>query len=242
MDGNRFLDSLPASDLGDLHASLRRVSLPQGAVLWEAGDCVDIVHFPLDAQVSNAVVYADGSTIETAVVGAEGMTGLLPFLAEAPSAWRATVRLGGDALTVQAERLRTLQDKSRTLRLGLLRLGYYYQVQGAFNVGCIARHPVRARVARWILSAADITGLTEVRLTQEELAALLHVQRTSVVEAFTSLKAARTIRHLRGTITIRDREALERASCDCYAALKPYERFARQGAASPCANTDLAIA
>ncbi|MGA0544109.1 Crp/Fnr family transcriptional regulator [Brevundimonas sp. VNH65] len=220
MTGNGFLDMLSPEDTERLAPYLRRVFLAAGSLLVEQGFDVETVHFPIDAQITNILTQGDGSAIEVSVVGAEGVTGLLPFIAHAASAWRTVVRLPGDAWMISASTLRLLADQSATLRHALISLGYYYQVQGVYNGACAATHPISARVARWVLTAADLAGAREIRFTQEEMASLLAVQRTSVVEAFGSLKSAGSIRHLRGKILILDRGSLTRQSCSCYGALK----------------------
>lgn len=220
MSANQFLRSLSPDDQALLMPHLRKVGLRPTAVLVEQGTLVETVHFPIDAQVTNIVIHDDGSAIEISVVGAEGVTGLLPFIADAPSAWRTSVRLEGAAWALSAQTLRSLQSQSESLAQRLIQLGYFYQVQAAYNVVCTASHPIGARVARWILTAADLSGTREIRFTQEEMAALLSVQRTSVVEAFSLLKAADLIRHLRAKVTIEDRAGLTRQACSCYATLR----------------------
>lgn len=217
---NRFLSSLSQTDWTLIAPHLRKTVLRPMSVLIEQGALAETVHFPIDAQVTNIVIHDDGSAIEIAVVGAEGMTGLLPFMANAPSAWRTSVRMQGVAWAISGHTLRTLQAQSDTLAQRLVRLGYFYQVQAAYNVVCTASHPIGARVARWILTAADLSGTREIRFTQEEMAALLCVQRTSVVEAFNRLKTARLIRHLRGKVTLTNRAGLTGHACSCYSRLR----------------------
>lgn len=222
MTGNRFLDTLAADDRSRLSPLLRRVAVAAGAVQTEQGAEVEHVLFPIDAQLTNILLAEDGGVIEIAVVGAEGVTGLLPFLAEAPSAWRTAVRQSGEAWLIPAGALRAQTEQSPALRRRLLGLGYYYQVQTSMNGACAARHPLTARVARWILTAADLSDARDINFTQEEMASLLSVQRTSVVEAFSTLKSAGAIRHLRGRITLVDRPLLTRRACGCYAAVRRY--------------------
>ena len=47
---------------------------------------------------------------------------------------------------------------------------------------------------------------------------MLGAQRTTVNEAAQQLQKTGAIRYMRGSIHIRDRAALSRASCECYAA------------------------
>jgi CRP-like cAMP-binding protein len=240
MTGNRFLDTLAADDRARLSPLLRRVGVTAGAVQTEQGAEVEQVLFPIDAQLTNILLAEDGGAIEIAVVGAEGVTGLLPFLADAPSAWRTAVRQSGDAWLISAGALRAQSEQSPSLRRRLIGLGYYYQVQTSMNGACAALHPLAARVARWILTAADLSDMRDISFTQEEMASLLSVQRTSVVEAFSALKSAGAIRHLRGRITLVDRGLLTRRACGCYAALRRHGEelgiMPHEAAATPTAS------
>ena len=47
------------------------------------------------------------------------------------------------------------------------------------SVACNSFHPIQQRAARWLLTAQDRAG-DRIELTQEALAALLGVQRTTV--------------------------------------------------------------
>ena len=57
-------------------------------------------------------------------------------------------------------------------------------------------------------------------LTQEFLAMMLGIRRAGVNEVATTLKKAGLIHYSRGTLTVLDRDRLERLTCDCYKTLK----------------------
>ena len=82
-------------------------------------------------------------------------------------------------------------------------------------------HAVNERCARWLLMTHDRVGLAEqFPMTQEFLATMLGVRRATVTVAAGLLQRAGFIRYTRGKITIVDREGLEAASCECYAAVR----------------------
>ena len=217
---NRFLESLDADDRRAVEALLRPADVAVGQILIEQGDVVDQIHFPLDAQLANVTLLEDGSAIETSVVGREGVSGLAPFLARTPCTWRVAVRARGRVLVAAASDLRRLFEERPGLRERLLKLTYFYQSQSNQTAACNVAHRVRARVARWLLTADDFTPGQDLTFTQEEMAALLGAQRTSVVEAFSQLKRAGALSHLRGRSRIADRARMEAEACACYAALK----------------------
>lgn len=215
--GNHFLDTLEAADEAALRPHLRRMAVEAGRVLIEQDTQVAEVHFPVDAQLVNLARFSDGSAVETAVVGREGLSGLAPFMARQPCGWEVTARMAGTVYAIPAEVVRARQYESRPLLDALLRLSHIYQMQAAQHAACNAMHRAPQRVARWLLTASDLSPGERLRLTQEELAGLLGAQRTTVNEAAGQLKAAGAIRYARGTIRILDRGVLERAACECYA-------------------------
>jgi DNA-binding GntR family transcriptional regulator len=66
----------------------------------------------------------------------------------------------------------------------------------------------------------DRTASDAVELTQQYLAIMLGVQRTTVTEALRDLAAAGLIRQERGRIQILSRAGLEAQACECYEALQ----------------------
>jgi CRP-like cAMP-binding protein len=212
---NQFLVGLTDSDRAALEPHLRRGSLTRGQLLVEQGDRIDLVHFPLDAQLAN-VTLVDGMEAETAVVGAEGLSGLAPVMADEPCPWRIIARSPGQAWTAPAGVLRRLNAESRTFSDRLMALTHVYQAQAAQSAACNAIHLARPRVARWLLTAADLTPGRPVEFTQEELARLLGAQRTTITRAMTDLRAADAIGYSRGVVTISDRGRLEAEACACH--------------------------
>jgi CRP-like cAMP-binding protein len=215
--GNHFLDTLAPDDEAALRPHLRRVEVEAGRVLIEQDTDVDEVHFPADAQLANLERFADGWAIQTAVVGREGLSGLAPFMAALPCGWEVAVRSRGTIWAMPAKALMDRFMVSKPLLLKLLRLSYVYQMQAVQHAACNAVHAALPRVARWLLTAADLTPGERIPLTQEELAGLLGAQRTTINEAANQLKARGAIRYSRGVVKILDRGMLERLACECYA-------------------------
>ncbi len=94
---NWFIASLDPDDAAALRPLLRRVSVTLDQIVVDQGMPVEHVHFPIDAQFANVIRFPDGSTVETAVVSSEGLTGLAPFMADRPSAWEIVCRTTGEA-------------------------------------------------------------------------------------------------------------------------------------------------
>jgi Mn-dependent DtxR family transcriptional regulator len=62
-------------------------------------------------------------------------------------------------------------------------------------------------------------------MTQEALASILGVRRSTITLAFNALRRAGLIDHASKKIIIKNRAGLEGAACECYAAVKGH--FAR---------------
>jgi CRP-like cAMP-binding protein len=94
------------------------------------------------------------------------------------------------------------------------------------SVACNALHTVEARLARWLLLLQDrIDGTEALPITQELLAEMLGVQRTTVSAAARALQQAGLIAYKWGSVTVLDRAGLERVSCECYGVIREhYER------------------
>jgi len=218
---NLFIAALEPEEAAALRPLLRRVSVtseqtmvPQGATLTE-------VHFPIDAQFANVGRFADGTAVETAVIGHEGLTGLAPFMADRPCAWEILCRAGGEAWVVGVGPLRALAMQRPGLMARLLALTDLYQAQAAQTAACNALHPVPDRIARWILTARDLSPNETLFFRQEELARLIGARRSTVSEAASQLRRRKVIAYSRGVIRIVDRPGLEAAACECWRMLKP---------------------
>lgn len=218
---NRFIDSLAPDEAAALRPLLRRVSLTVDQIVVAQGAPVDHVHFPIDAQFANLVRFSDGSAIETAVIGNEGLTGLAPFMANLRCGWEIACRSSGEAYVASATALRALASERLHVMERLLALTDLYQAQAAQAAACNAEHPVPDRIARWFLTADDLSPKDVMTFRQEELARLIGARRSTVSEAASQLKRRKLVSYNRGIIRIIDRPGLEAAACECYRMLKP---------------------
>ncbi|MDY6925430.1 MAG: Crp/Fnr family transcriptional regulator [Pseudomonadota bacterium] len=215
--GNHFLDTLTPDDEAALRPHLRTMEVAAGRTLIEQDGPIPELHFPVTAQLVNLVRFSDGSAVETAVIGREGLSGLAPFMAGLDCGWAVSARAGGSLYAMPADVMRARQGESAPLRQALLRLSHVYQLQAVQHAACNARHKVTPRVARWLLLASDLSPGGKLQMTQEELGGLLGARRTTVNEAASQLKAAGAIRYARGVVSVLDRGALEGLACECYA-------------------------
>jgi CRP-like cAMP-binding protein len=216
---NRLLASLPRDHFDRLLPHLSTVSLPQGDVLTEAGDEVDQVYFPHYGMLSLLAVLRDGKAIETATVGREGVVGAMAGLGLYKSLVRVVVQMPMACSKIAAPHFRTVAAASDPVRNLCIRYNEVLLSQARVTAACNALHSIEARFCRWLLQSADRAAGDTVALTQEFLAEMLGVRRTSVTEVATKVQNAGVITYSRGVIRILDRGALMRMSCECYETL-----------------------
>lgn len=217
---NRLLDALTDDDRALLDPHLVPVLARRGDCLVEAGDEVTGCLFPCDAaMVSLIVALADGTRAETATVGREGALGGVVSSARRPAFATSVVQIGGTLLRIDTEALEAAKDRSPTLRDMLARYADCLIAQVLQSVACNVLHRLEARLCRWLLTTQDRVGGSEVPLTQEFMAEMLGVQRTTVTAAVSTLQARGLIAATRGRITVLDRAALEATACDCHGAV-----------------------
>jgi len=218
--GNRLLTALPEQAIAQLAPDLRQVTLPQGAVCYCAGDPIDQVYFPQTGMISLLVTTGDGAIVETSSVGREGAVGVQCGNGPCLSLTRASVQIRGNFWVISAPRFEAATSRSAELRELIVTYIETLWAEAQQNAACNAIHDGSSRLCRWLLQCADRTGSDQVPLTQEFLAEMLGVRRTTVTLLAQEVQRRGILRYSRGRITILDRAALEGCACDCYEVIK----------------------
>ncbi|WP_442896163.1 Crp/Fnr family transcriptional regulator [Bradyrhizobium sp. AZCC 2289] len=218
--GNRLLGALPASDLDLLGPELETISLDQDGVLSQAGDDIDYVFFPHSGAILLMIDMADGRTVATAAIGREGAVGTLSVLGPSPSAITAVVRAAGTATRIPASRFHAAFSRSPAIRHAVQIHIRSMLMQFQLGAACNALHPVEARMARWLLQLRDRIDDDVLPLTQQTLAQILGVRRTTVTLLMRNLRARGAIRSDRRGLFEIDRARLEATACECHSAMR----------------------
>jgi len=214
--GNRLLATLPDDLRQLLKQRMTLVDLDLGSTVLKRG--VDVAHalFPFGpTMVSLAVDLDDGRTVEVASIGREGAIGGIVSCGHAPAFTRAEVIVAGPAVRVTMAVIDEAKGRSARLRDLFCRYSDYLLAQIMQTVACNSYHPIEMRAARWLLTAHDRAG-GRLELTQESLAGLLGVQRTTINAVARELQDQGLITTRRGIIEVHDRAGLERRACECY--------------------------
>ena len=214
---NFLLASLHPEDAAVLIPHLREVSLARGAELFDVGSEVATLYFPSSACVSIVNVMRDGKTVETVTVGRESAVLLLEAAADEPSRSRVFAQVAGGAMALPAAAFRKRLAESATLLSLTLRHALASARQAELGVSCNIAHSADGRLARWLLMTQDRTGADTFPLTQDYMAVMTGVQRSTVSNLAADLKREGIIDYSRGSLTIHDRTRLIARSCECYA-------------------------
>lgn len=217
---------MSAEDRQRLRPHLRPVKLDHQRILFDTGDHVSIAYFPLTCVVSLVVTLSTGQTVEAAMVGRDGVVGAGAALDGKIALNRAIVQLGGDAIECKTTALETAAYESRSLISSLVRHEQTVYSQAQQSAACMAAHDTQARLCRWLLRARDLAESDTLPFTQEFLADMLGVNRTSVSPVAHTLAQAGMIKYTRGRIEILNVEALRDTSCECYETIREnYDRL-----------------
>ncbi len=214
---NRILAFLTAPEFALIAGDLVQVDLHPGQTLHRAGDAIDHVYFPEAGLISTMAVLADGALVEIGVVGAEGVAGVSVVLGARTSFCETLCQTGAAAHCMPVAALLRAVERAPGLRKLLLLYAHVFSVQAAQTAACDAHHELSQRLARWLLAAHDRSGMQHLALTQDLIAAMLGVRRSTVSVAAGTLQKAGIIQYHHGHISILDRSGLEAAACECYA-------------------------
>ncbi|HEK1690111.1 TPA: Crp/Fnr family transcriptional regulator [Pseudomonas putida] len=217
---NYLLAALPEQVLGRLEPHLERVDLALGQALYESGDTLRHVYFPVDAIVSLLYVMENGASAEISVVGNEGLVGIAVFMGGESTPSRAIVQSAGHGYRLPGQQLKNEFNRHGELMMLMLRYTQALITQMAQTAVCNRHHSIDQQLCRWLLLSLDRLPGDQLRMTQELIANMLGVRREGVTDAAGKLQRLGVIEYNRGHIRVLDRVRLEQLSCECYAVVK----------------------
>jgi CRP-like cAMP-binding protein len=219
---NLLLASLSQRDIALLLPHLKPVQVQQHQLLFEPGDKISTTYFPLTAIVSLVVLLSGGQSVEAAMVGRDGVVSATAALDGKVAVNRGVIQLAGDMMACDSNELKAAAKQSDTLMSLLLRHEQALFSQAQQSAACMANHVVEARLCRWLLHARDLARSDTLSFTQEYLAEMLGVRRTSVTVVAHTLQQAGFIKYARGKISLTNLEGLRDGACECYETVKSH--------------------
>jgi CRP-like cAMP-binding protein len=212
---NVLLGSLPDDQFARIEPGLEAVILPRSAELEAPNTDVEFVYFPTSGIASIVAIGEEGETVDTTMVGREGMTGLSVFLGTNQMPVRTMVQIPLTGFRLQADALRAELGRSGQLVNLLQRYTQVVMVSMAQLILCNRAHRLDQRAARWLLQVDERVDEAPFEVTQEFLAEMIGVTRPSLSLAIQQFKGDGLITSSRGRVSIADRDGLLKRACGC---------------------------
>lgn len=192
------------------------VPLSLGETLFDPGDPLRFVHFPLTATVALLHMLGTGECVQVAMVGSEGLVGTGAFMGGGAMTMRAVVQHPGTALRIEAAAVKDEFERGGETMRCLLRYAQALLFQVSQTAVCNRHHTPQQQLGRWLMLSLDRSQGDEIATTHELVGTMLGVRRETVSDAIGRLQAQGIVRSGRGRITVLDRAALELSACECY--------------------------
>ncbi|MCQ1854480.1 Crp/Fnr family transcriptional regulator [Neorhizobium galegae] len=222
---NKLLALLPPADYEMIAPDLVHVVLPRGTPLGVMGKPIEYVYF-LTAGIGSIVATTpEGHRAEAGLFGFDGYVPTSAVAGVEINAHDVGVQLDAEAYRMDYVVFRGWMDRNRSLSKVMLRSGEAFAIQLAYTAVSNAIHEVTERLARWLLMCHDRVPGNEINLTHDFISLMLAVRRPSVTTSLHLLEGNGFIKSERGTITIRNRPALEEFAHDAYG--RPEEEYRR---------------
>jgi CRP-like cAMP-binding protein len=213
---NRLLSAMSQEDSDRFFSHLVPVPLSMRQIVYQVGTPLEHVYFIEQGIASIVTMMTDGETIESGMIGLEGIVGVPAFFGDTVSGQHVVVQAPGSALRMGTAQCMAAFEQSAAVRRVILRFAGMLLNVATQTAACNRLHSVKQRTVRWLLMMHDRLRTDEMPLTQEFLSTMLAVRRTGITEAAGELQRAGLIRYGRGLVTILDRDGLATAASECY--------------------------
>ena len=211
---NFLLNLLEPAILDRIAPHLSVIDLHTEQVLAETHQRIESVYFPHSGIISCVVELVGGGAIETGMIGKDGNFGASQALDDKVSLNHVVTQVGGKASLMSSDRMREQADEVPAFRSVLIKYDQFFLSQVQQNVACNAVHKVQARTCKWLLRMHELAG-PDLQITQEFLAQMMGVRRTSVTEVAGELQRVGMISYSRGRLRIIDLGQVRERACEC---------------------------
>jgi CRP-like cAMP-binding protein len=211
---NFLLNRLEPDVLAQIRPHLSLLELQHSDVLAETHQRIEKVYFPHSGIISCVVELVGGGAIETGMIGNDGAFGASQALDDKVSLNHVVMQVGGTASVISSNHVREFANELPVFRGLLVKYEQFFLAQVQQTAACNAAHTLQARTCKWLLRMYDLVGV-DLPLTQEFLAQMMGVRRTSVTDVAGDLQRAGMITYSRGRIHIVDLELIRQWACEC---------------------------
>jgi CRP-like cAMP-binding protein len=213
---NHLIASLPPEEFAMLQPYLELVAFPTGHFVALAGDALKKCYFPNTGMISLLAETQHGYAVEAGFTGVEGMVGTTAMFGKNAMPYQALVQAPTEGFVADTSKVLELFKQNGSFHHAVLRYAYVIVRQTTQTAVCNHFHTIHARLSRWLAVMCERSGNRNLRLTQEFLAHMLGVQRTSIGPIATAMQREGIIAYRRGNVEIVDFERLQASACECY--------------------------
>jgi CRP-like cAMP-binding protein len=217
---NTLLQHLPSDVIQRLH--LRQVKLEVGREIEFPGSSIDHLFFIEEGIGSMTTTFKDGSQVEVGMFGYESVVGVSALMGTKRSLNRIHMQLAGHGFSSRVELAKVEFNLCADFHDLALRYVQAQLTQATQSAGCNRKHDVEQRLARWLLICVDRANARTFPMSQEFIADMLGVTRSSVSVVAGQLKEQGLIEYSRGILHVPNSHALEEKACECYQIVKQH--------------------
>jgi CRP-like cAMP-binding protein len=199
-----------------LLAASKIVRHKAGDVIYEPGEEIESIYFPIDAVIAVMAILEDGTSVEISMTGKEGVVGSSALIGGRRALHWTRVSVCGKSLCIPTRTLLEHCRRSAAVQQSVLRAYRALFTQICQRSVCNVRHTLLQRLCVWLLMTHDRIGACDLPFTQEGIANRLSVRRAGISVAASSLQARQAVSYHRGKIVITNREVIEANACECY--------------------------
>lgn len=211
---NQILARLDKASFALIEPELTVVHFEGGHVLSETQSEIQKVYFPQTGIISCVVELIGGGAIETGMIGRDGQFGAALALDHKLSLNHVVMQVPGDVSVMSSDRFRQLVEQHPSLRSAALAYDLFSLAQSQQTAACNATHHVEARTCKWLLRMHHLVG-DDLPLTQEFLAQMMGVRRSTVTQIAGDLQRAGMITFTRGRVRITNLNKIRFRACEC---------------------------
>lgn len=208
------------SEFDRVISAVELVPMHSGDVLWERGDSLQHLYFPINAVLSKTHEMEDGFSCEMALVGNEGVAGLSAYMGSNKAPFRTLIVTNGFAHQMSISAFRKEFDRGGKFQDLMLKYSHALLMQVAYGAACNKHHAIGPQLCRYLLSMSDRFRSSKMKVTHDRIAITLGVRREGVTEHLRELSRMKLIGTARGEIALLNRAGIEARCCECYGLIR----------------------
>lgn len=214
---NLMLAAIPSQERERLEPFLQWVEVDLGETLIAPNEPIKQMFFPYDAVTSTIQEMEDGGSVETGLMGIEGLIGIQLWLQMPSTPTLTIVQVEGYGYRMKAtDFIREVRDRQTPLNFLIARYTHAFLSMTSIAAACNRLHTLDQRMCRWLKLVHNRVRRDEFQMRQDFMAHMLGVQRPTVSTTAHMLQQAGLITYTRGQMKVLDSEGLVDGACPCY--------------------------